>query len=92
MEQPTLTREQIERAARREGVQHPVISVLDGYAPRLAQFNEGYSRAQDRQSFTRANLGFLADAVEEAGDFSFGPLNIVAIWSKTLESIQLVIL
>lgn len=88
MEQPTLTREQIERAARREGVYHPVISVLESYAPRLAQFNDGYSRAQDRQTFTRTNFGFLADVVEGVGDFSLGPLDIVAIWSKALEIIQ----
>lgn len=88
MEQPTLTKEQIERAIAREGVYHPVISVMDSHADEISRFNQTYraiENTQERERWGRSNLGFLADAIEKAGDFSMEPLDIVAIWSKTDE-------
>ena len=87
MEQSSLTKEQIERATKREGVQHPVVSVLEYHEPRIAQL-KGYSTLtsnQEQQDYIRKNYGFLGDALEEAGGFSLGPLDLVAVWSKALE-------
>lgn len=87
MVQLVLTKEQVERAVRREGVQHPVITVLEHYEPQIAQL-KGYSAIktnQGQQDYIDRNYGFLADAIEEAGDFSLGPLDLVAIWSKAMQ-------
>lgn len=88
MAQPPLTRAEVERAANREGVQHPVISVLEYHSPRLSELSEPYRRiadTQEAQRYSDGNLGFLADAIEEAGDFSLNPLDLVAIWSKAMD-------
>ena len=36
-----LTREQVERASRREGPEHPVVAVLKRYSEPLGRYNEG---------------------------------------------------
>lgn len=83
-----LTREDIERASRREGVSHPVVSVLEYNEPRIAEIHAEYSGivdGSDRHKYLARNFGFLGDALEEAGDFSLDPLDLVAIWSKAME-------
>ena len=87
MEQSTLTKEQVERATRREGIQHPAITVLEYHSPRISQLR-GYSAIKDNQEqqhYISRNYGFIGDALEEAGDFSLLPLDLVAIWSKAME-------
>ncbi len=88
MEQPTLTREQVERAERREGIYHPVIALLESYAPQIEELNQRYRKItdnQEQQKFLRENLGFLADALEGTEDFTLTPLELIAIWSKAHE-------
>lgn len=88
MEQPYLTKEHIQRAGKREGISHPVISVLEYHEPRILQIREEYSSIsdnQEQQKHIRRNFGFLADAVEDLGHFPMGPLDIVAVWSKAHE-------
>src|SRR3989344_8374689 len=88
MIQSTLTREQVECASRREGVSHPVISVIEYNEPRIAQLHQAYQSIesnQEQQRYVRNNYGFLGDAFEEAGEFFLGPLDIVAICSKAVD-------
>ena len=42
MGQLVLTKEQVEHAARRDGVQHPVISVIEYHAPQIAELRAEY--------------------------------------------------
>ncbi len=86
--QPALTKEQIERASRREGSQYPVISVIEYHGPRIAQHNEEFNKIEDnkeQQRYAARNFGFLGDAFEEADDFPLAPLDLVAVWSKAME-------
>ncbi|MBI2578246.1 MAG: hypothetical protein HYW26_00895 [Candidatus Aenigmarchaeota archaeon] len=85
-----LTRELIEQAARREGAygQHPVISVIDAHLPIIQQLNDKSLKIKHNNelySFVRRSYGFLADAIEDIGDFSLGPLDIAAIWGRATE-------
>src|SRR3989338_8204083 len=83
-----LTREDVERASRREGVSHPVISVLGFYQPAIARHNLRYScidDGQERQKYIYRNFGFLADALDGASDFPLATLDWIAIWSKAME-------
>ena len=48
-----LTREQVERASRREGVTHPVISTIECHEPEIAQFNSAYMAIVDGQERQR---------------------------------------
>ncbi len=83
----TITKEQVERASRREGVSHPVITVLETYSPRIEKLNNEYllTAKDEKERFVRGNYGFLADAFEDVGSFTMEPLDIVAIWSKAIE-------
>ena len=83
-----LKREDIERASRREGFSHPVVSVLEYHEPKIVQLNGEYASVSgnhEQQVYIARNFGFLGDALEGAGDFSLGPLDLVAIWSKAVE-------
>ena len=49
METSVLTREQIESAERREGIYHPVITLIESYTPQIIQLNQEYSKITDNQ-------------------------------------------
>lgn len=76
-------------------IEHPVLELFEKYAPELKEFVAGYQAAEalDRSAYTREHYGFFADAVEEAvrdvigkvDDFSFTPLEVIAIFSKVDE-------
>lgn len=91
-----LTQRQVQAAERREGISHPLLDVLDQQAPRIAELNITYDRFrvdipsdnQTPQRFIRQNFGFLADAVEGAGEFSVAPLELVAVWSKAVDMLR----
>lgn len=92
MEQSALTKDQVERAERREGIYHPVITLLESYTPRFLQLNQEYSRLtgnQEQHDYIQKNYGFLADALEATEDFTLKPLELIAIWSKACEVLGL---
>ena len=49
MQGPVLTREDIERASRREGANHPVISILGYHEPRIGGLNDEYAKVSDHE-------------------------------------------
>lgn len=88
VERPILTPEQYARAERREGVQHPVIAVIDQHLPMIAELEQGYSAItvnQDRFTYIKQNYGFLADALTAAGPYTLNPEDLIAIWSRARE-------
>ena len=88
METPTLTKDQVLRAERREGYTHPVISLLERRAPEITDFHQAYRHlkdSQDQQRLVEAYFGFLADDFGSLPDFTLAPLELVAIWSKAHE-------
>jgi hypothetical protein len=40
---------------------------------------------EDSKDFSQENYGFLGDAIEEAGDYDLGPLDLIAVWSKACD-------
>lgn len=81
----------VERAHRREGIEHPILALFEREEARLKGFMGEYQKVdpednQARQKYVRENFGFFADAAEQVGDFSFGPLEIIAVWSKVDET------
>ncbi|MBI4167794.1 MAG: hypothetical protein HY515_02455 [Candidatus Aenigmarchaeota archaeon] len=88
MKVPALTKEQVSRAERREGIYHPVLDVLDRRALEIAGFNAEYKKlkgSENQQLFVATHLGFLADDMEALPDFTLAPLELIAIWSKACE-------
>lgn len=85
---PTLTKEQVLLAERRESTYHSVIDVLEYRTPQIAVFNRGYNKLtdnQEQQRFVKDNFGFLADDIGALDDFTLSPLELIAIWSKAHE-------
>jgi hypothetical protein len=84
---PVLTPEVVARAERREGLTHPVITIINRHLPEITELNNRYSgvEAQQQQSFIRENYGFLADGLANAGNFSLSSENIISIWSFAQE-------
>lgn len=84
-----FTREEMARAEARDGYsQHPVIVTIDKFLPQIALLNQGinsFGNPQERGPFIKANYGFFADALVEAGPYTLKPLEIVAIWSRVGE-------
>lgn len=87
-ERTILTREQVEAAERREGITHPIIDLLEKHEEYILDTNKKIPSAGSRDTFWGFyidNFGFLADELEEIGEFSVEPLDLIAIWSKTLD-------
>lgn len=85
-ERTVLTRAQVEAAERREGITHPVITILERKDGRLRELSSNFpSDREAQQRYIKDNYGFLADSLEELGDFSVMSLDLVAIWSKVGE-------
>jgi hypothetical protein len=87
-QRPELTGEQVSRAERRDGITHPVLSVIEQHLPTINHLTEGYSQItnnQEQQRYIREHYGFLADAFVEAGPYTMEPTDIVAIWSRATE-------
>ncbi len=85
VEGSNLTKEQVSQAEARIGVTHPLVLVLRSQAPRIAQLNSdlsGIAERTDKDVFIKGHFGFLADAIEDADDFSLEPLNLVSIWGE----------
>lgn len=79
------------RSAEAGKIDHPVLTVLTrsvGILTSLHQENPGFRTTHEQQRFIQDNFGFLADAIEEAGDFPLTSLDMVAISSKA-RSLQL---
>ena len=92
MDRPALTKEQVERASRREGITHPVLIALGQQESRILELNRGYELVDgsQRQAYIAQKYGFLGDVLEgatqeEAEYFSAGPLDLITIWSKAIE-------
>ena len=84
----SITKDQIAKAESRVGFTHPLLSVLESQAPQIADLlrkGRGISGNQEYQAYLSENMGFLADAIEEAGNFSLEPLELVSLWSRVIE-------
>ncbi|OGH17942.1 MAG: hypothetical protein A2868_03340 [Candidatus Levybacteria bacterium RIFCSPHIGHO2_01_FULL_40_15b] len=87
-QRPGLTVEQVARAERRDGVSHPVLSIIEQHLPTITQLTEEYSQItnnQEQQRYIGEHYGFFADALVEVGAYTMEPTNIVAIWSRAKE-------
>lgn len=87
-EQTVLTMEEVERAERREGIDHPVLQVFEDNLATIAMLDEIYRNISDnsaRQKFVRENFGFLAVAFVKLPAFTLEPLELLAIWSRAVE-------
>lgn len=83
-----LPQEAVQKAWSREGIENTVLDLLERHASQLKDVSDKYRSIEDnseRQRYGRDNLGFFADAIEKAGDFKLGSLEIIAIWSKVIE-------
>lgn len=85
---PSLTPEKVALAEKRTGFNHPVIDVIDQNQPHFAWHNQAYigiKDTQEQQRYIADHYGFLADDIVTAGPYSLEPLDLIAIWSKTIE-------
>ena len=82
-----LLEQDVERALRRENIKHPLLGVLDHYDSQLVSFAQEYRQLGrvEGELYTKRNFGFFVDAVEGAGDFNLGPLELIAVWSRINE-------
>lgn len=82
-----LAEEEVNRAIKREGIEHPVLTLFERYSSQIEGFSQGYQQvAKEYQSkYIKENFGFFADALEELGEFSLSPLETIAIWSQASE-------
>lgn len=88
VERPMLTPEQYARAERRDGINHPVIAVLDQHLPTITRLEQDYSAIANNQEqfrYIAQNYGFLADAIVETGPYTLQPEDLIAIWSRARE-------
>ncbi|MDO8656842.1 MAG: hypothetical protein Q7K45_06400 [Nanoarchaeota archaeon] len=86
-----LSTEDVERAMTRQGIEHPLLNLLDRYTSDLHTFREQCKEltpSEDRRAYTKNALGFFVDAVEEVKNYAFGPLEMIAVWSK-MDDMQL---
>lgn len=85
----SLTDEEVEKAVKREGIEHPILTLFEEFTPQLQKYIKGKPATDDNsvaQSYVRNNLRFLAEAVEtHVGGYSLKPLEIISIWSKATE-------
>src|SRR3989338_7295119 len=54
------------------------------YATEITKHNDalaGLNYPSPWQEYARKNFGFLADGIEDIGEFSLGPLDMIQIWS-----------
>ena len=89
--QRLLVTQDIERAMLRQEFEHPLLDILDKHTFELLAFRERYGAQKDPQAHQdciEKDLGFFVDAVEQVSNFSFGPLDMVAVWSK-IDDLQL---
>jgi len=89
LERSPITQVQVARAESRVGLNHPVIAVLDAHGPQITRLNEGWKlfpdANSDQQRYIYSHMDFIANAIEDAGEFSLEPLDLVAVWSKAME-------
>lgn len=83
-----MSKEQVATAERREGITHPVISLLEKHETTLVGLREelkGIKDSQEAQSYIAQTHGFLADSLEQLDALTLQPLELVAIWSRAME-------
>lgn len=87
LERSPLTQVQIARAETRVDFSHPVIVVLEAHGPQITRLNEGWKLFPDadQRGYIYSHMDFIANAVEDSGEFSLEPLDLVAVWSKAME-------
>ena len=88
MSERAITQEQVAVAERREGINHPAIDLLDRFSERLVMLRgeaEATRDVQEQQRYIARTHGFLADELEELGDFSVSLVDLIAVWSKARE-------
>ena len=79
-----LTDEQVDQAVRGE-LDHPVLALMDRLAPQLEDYVAGTPGHEDNavsNAYIQDNFGFFAEGVDQLGEYSLGPTDIIAIWSK----------
>ena len=81
----SLSAEDVDHAVRRKSIDHPVLALLDQLAPQIRDYNDRKPKTDDNQEaqrYVRENFGFFVDGVEQLGQYSLEPLEIIAIWSR----------
>lgn len=86
-----LSKEQVDRAGRREGINHVVIEVLELNRSKLMEIDkalDGVKVTGEAREFIREHLGFLAEEFKGVAPFSLELLETIAIWSKLTEIVS----
>ncbi len=86
---PSLTPENVALAEKRVGFTHPVIDVLDRNQPQFTWNYQAYNdinHPQEQQRYIAGHYGFLADDIVAVGPFTLEPLDLIAIWSRAMET------
>lgn len=86
-----LSKEQVDRAERREGINHKIIEVLESNRNKLVEIDKGLEGVKvtgDARVFIGERLGFLAEEFEKVAPFTLELLEIVAIWSELTEIVS----
>ncbi len=79
-----LTKNLVQAAERGEGPDHPLVQVIRHNLPQIIYHDQqlaglGSSRSSD--DYVREKLPFLADDIEDAGDFELDPFSMIRVWS-----------
>lgn len=86
-----LSKDKVDRAERREGINHKIIDVLEASRDKLIEIDkglDGVSATGDARAFIGKRLGFLAEEFGKVAPFTLELLEIVAIWSKLTEIVS----
>ena len=74
-----LLEQDVERALRRENIEHPLLQTLEQYTSDLTAFSHEYRKVltsgrqfanEYAEQYTKEHFGFFMDAIEEVGDFN----------------------
>ncbi len=83
-----LSKEAVQKALRREDTSHPLVDLLECHEDRIIALNEelpAESKYDIQSQVAKTKWGFLIKAVDQVGDYELEPLDIISVWSKTME-------
>lgn len=88
MQEPMLTKEQIEAA--KLDVSHPVVQALISMRDYTENFKKGYLQVKDdnksAHEFIKQNISPLVEKINGLDNFSLNPSDIISIWSQVNKS------
>ncbi|MBL7055439.1 hypothetical protein ISS07_00840 [Candidatus Woesearchaeota archaeon] len=83
-----LSIEEVEKSVAREGVEHPLLTILDELTPQFQKYfaeRPETNEPSTANDYIKNNLGFFAEAIDQTADYNLEPLDLIAIWSKAEE-------